>query len=53
MSSSKNLTCKGTLRQMIISSEALKPPPPHTHTAHYTCIQYTYTHRERGGGGEN
>jgi hypothetical protein len=29
-------------------------PPPPKHTVRYTCIQYTYSHREGdvGGGGE-
>jgi hypothetical protein len=43
MSSSKKLTSEGTLRQVFI---CLKPRilcPPHTL---YSCIQYTYSHRE-------
>ncbi len=32
-------------------SEAQNPPPPHTHNL-YTCIQYTYSPREGGEGGE-
>jgi hypothetical protein len=52
----KKLTCKGTLRQVFYLSEAPSPamtlpytPPPLTH-----CIgvytQYTYSHKEGGGG---
>ncbi len=51
----KKLTCKGTLRQVLIcprspppSSPVTPDPPPHTL---YTCILllYTYSHREEGG----
>ncbi len=46
MASSKKLTCKGTLRQVFI---CLRPRtlyhPPYTL---YTCIQYTFSHREGG-----
>jgi hypothetical protein len=44
----KKLTCKGTLRQVFI---CLRPPPllrhhtPPPYTL-YTCILYTYSHRE-------
>jgi hypothetical protein len=31
-------------------SEAQNPILPHSYTL-YTCIQYTYSHREGGGGG--
>ncbi len=49
---SKKFTWKGTLRQVFYLSEAFSPPmtpysPPYTR---YTCIQYTYSHREGGGG---
>jgi hypothetical protein len=46
----EKFTCKGTLRQVFYLSEA--PPPPLTlpYTL-YTCIQYTYSHREGGGEG--
>ncbi len=46
----KNLTWKGTLRQVVI---CLRPGPPFPplHTV-YTCIQYTYSHREGGRGEE-
>ncbi len=50
----KKLTCRGTCGRCFI---CLKPPPPiwpHTPPPHpytlYTCIQYTYSHREGGGG---
>jgi hypothetical protein len=52
MSLSKELTSKGTLRLEFYLSEA---PPPyvtilHTPLTHlYTCMQYTYSHREGGG----
>ncbi len=50
MSFSKKMTCKGTLRQMFYLSESPSPfydliLPPYTL---YTCIQYIYSHRERG-----
>jgi hypothetical protein len=42
----KKLT-KGTLRQVFICLRPGTPyPPPYTL---YTCIQYTYSHREGGG----
>jgi hypothetical protein len=46
----KKLTCKGTMRQVYIymsGSQNLIPLPPYTL---YTCIQYTYSHREEGRG---
>jgi hypothetical protein len=51
MSLYKNLTCKGTLRQVFYLSEPPFPsydpilPPPFTPYTLYTCIQYT-SHRE-------
>jgi hypothetical protein len=46
----QEITCKGTLRQVLI---CLRPrtqyPPPYTL---YTFIQYTYSHREGYRGGE-
>jgi hypothetical protein len=52
MSSSKKMTCKGTLRQVFICLRPRTPypPPPVTHN---TCIQHTSTslHREGWGGG--
>jgi hypothetical protein len=47
----KQLTCKGTLRQVFI---CLRPSPPYPPSPFilYTCIQYTYSHRE-GGRGES
>jgi hypothetical protein len=51
MSLSKQIGCKGTLRQVFYLSEAPLPlcdpilPPLHM----YTCTQYTYSHREGGG----
>jgi hypothetical protein len=50
MSSSKNLTCKGTLQQGVYLSEAQKPiPTPLTH-----CIrEYSILiHTGKGGEGE-
>ncbi len=49
----KKFTCKGTLHQVFYLSEAqytIPPPPPYTL---YTCIQYTYSHREGVGGVES
>ena len=45
----KKLTCKGTLRQVFICQRPITsyPPPPYTL---YTCMQYTYSHREGGRG---
>jgi hypothetical protein len=44
----KIFACKGTLRQVFI---CLRPkthtPPPYTLN---TCMQYSYSHREGGGG---
>ncbi len=51
MSSSKKVTCKGTLS--VYLSEAQNPIHPPLYTLCYTCIhsvQYTYSHREGGGG---
>jgi hypothetical protein len=49
----KKLTCKGTLLPMFYLSEAPSPTmtPPPLHTVLYTCIPYTYSHREGGKGG--
>ncbi len=50
----KKLTCKGTLRQVFYLSEAPFPPmTPYSPPAYtlYTCKQYSYSHRERVGGG--
>jgi hypothetical protein len=45
-SSSKKLTCKETLRQVFICLKSRTPyPSPYTL---YTCIQYSYSHREGG-----
>ncbi len=46
----KNLNCKKTLRQVFICLQNTLPPPPYTL---FTCIQYTYSHREDGEGGES
>jgi hypothetical protein len=53
MLSSKKLTCIGTLRQVFI---CLRPPPPSydplpppLYTL-YTCLLFTYSHREGEGG---
>jgi hypothetical protein len=52
MSSSKKLTCKGTLRPVFICLRPRTPYPPPPNTLD-TCIQYTYSHKEGGGeGGE-
>jgi hypothetical protein len=49
----KKLTCKGTLRQVFYLSEAPSRPMTGyscpTYTL-YTCMQYTYSHREEEGG---
>ncbi len=50
MSSSKK-TCEETLRQVFT---CLRPPPllcPPPYTL-YTCVLYTYSHREEGEVGE-
>ncbi len=45
----KNLTCKGTVRQVFI---CLRPLPSYDPISPpcilHTCIQYTYSHRDRG-----
>jgi hypothetical protein len=49
ISSSKKMTCKGTLRQVFFCLRPRTPhPPPYSLN---TCIQYTYSHREGGGRG--
>jgi hypothetical protein len=51
----KKLICKGTLRQMFYLPEAPSPPmTPYSASPYtlYTCIQYFYSHREVGEGGE-
>ncbi len=45
----KKLTYKGTVAGVYLS-KAHNPPPLYTL---YTCIQYTYSHRGRGRGGES
>ncbi len=45
MSSSKKLTCKGTLRQMFICLIPASPPP-------YTLYAYMYMFTQGGGGAE-
>jgi hypothetical protein len=46
----KKFTCNGTLRQVFICLIPRTPyPPPYTL---YTCIQYTYSRREEGEGGD-
>jgi hypothetical protein len=45
MSSSKKMTCKGDFAAGVYLTEAQNPP-----CTLYTCIQYTYSHREEGGG---
>jgi hypothetical protein len=50
MSSSKKFTCKRTFRQVFTCLRPGQnpiPPPPPPFTL-YTCIQYTYSHREGG-----
>ncbi len=51
MSSSEIFTCKGTLRQVFICLRPRTPYPPSAYTM-FTYIQYTYSHREGGEGGE-
>ncbi len=50
----KKLICKGTLRQVFYLSETPSPPttpiPPSFPL--YTCIHYTFSHREGWEGGE-
>jgi hypothetical protein len=55
MSLSKKMTRKGTLQQVFYLYKAPSPPvtpysPPLTRCIVYTCIQYTYSHREDGEG---
>ncbi len=49
MSSSKKIDLKRDFAAGVYLSEAQNPPPPYTL---YTWIQYTYSHREGGGGVE-
>ncbi len=45
-------TCNGTLHQVFICLRPRTPsPPPPLHTLYSTCIKYTYSHRDGGGGG--
>ncbi len=46
----KKLTCKGTLRQVFF---LLYDPILRPFYTLYACIQYTYSHREGGGGRAN
>jgi hypothetical protein len=48
MSSSKTLSCKGTLRQVFIF---LRPRTTYPHYKLYTCIQYIIIHTGKGVGG--
>jgi hypothetical protein len=48
MSSSKKIDLLRDFAADFFLSEAQSPIPPHTL---YTCIQYTYSHREGGDGG--
>jgi hypothetical protein len=47
MSLSKKLTCKGTLRQVLICLRPRTPYPPPLHHV-YVYAVYTYSHREWG-----
>jgi hypothetical protein len=50
MSSSKKLTCKGTLKQVFICLRPRTPyPPPPTHYTFYRRIQNTYLKGKVGG----
>jgi hypothetical protein len=54
MSSSKKLTCKGTLRQVFICLRPRTPyPPPPLHTVYVSkvCVHILFT-QVRGWGGE-
>ncbi len=51
MSSSKKIDLWRDFAAGVYLSEAQNPMPP-LHTEYCTCIQYTYSHREGGGGGE-
>jgi hypothetical protein len=46
----KNLTCKGTLRQVFICPRPSTPYPLPPYIM-YACIQYVYLFTHRGGGG--
>ncbi len=53
MSSSKKNYPYRDFAAGVYLSEAPSPPMspyPPLHTVQYTCIQYTYSHREGGGG---
>jgi hypothetical protein len=50
MSSSKKLICKWILRQVFICLRPRTSYPPTPLQSLYKCIQYTYSHREGGGG---
>jgi hypothetical protein len=45
---SQKLTSKGTWRQVFI---CLSPLPSYPMTPYYPHLQYTYSHRDGGGGG--
>ncbi len=48
----KKLACKGTLQQVFLCLKARTPIPPPPYTM-YLCIQYIYSHRKGGSGGES
>jgi hypothetical protein len=48
----KKITCKGTLRQVIICLRTRTPYPPPPYTR-YTCMYTVYSRREGGGEGED
>jgi hypothetical protein len=56
MSSSKKITSKLTLRQVFICLRPRTPYPQPLHTVYvyniYSTVYGTYSHRERGKGGE-
>jgi hypothetical protein len=50
MSSSKKIDLSREFAAGVYLSEAQKPIPPLPHYTLYKFIQYTYLHREGGGG---
>jgi hypothetical protein len=52
MSSSKKIDMQWDFAAGVYPSETQNPIPHPLHTVQYMCKQFTYSHREGGGGGE-